>query len=363
MNKKILIVDDDVNILHAIKRNLRNSNYQLLCCTNTEEAYEAVLKNNFALVICDYYFKNSIGTDFLQKVKMRSPDTVRILMTGKADLEIASEAINRVNIFKILLKPIETEVFMDVIKESLNQFHLINLEKIDNLKNEFFSIISHEFRTPFTAINNYLELIQMEIDNLKIDNPTINEYISTVQEGSQRILRTVGLIVNLAQAQTDKWLPEKRKFNLINEVIANSTQKFKEMAQTKNLCFEIEKPSCEIFVNADIMHTFDIYTHLVENALIFTESGKVKVVITADNSSAKIDIIDTGIGISEEYQQKIFDPFIQEDRGYCRQYEGNGLGLALVKKYCELNNFDILVKSEKNKGSTFTITFNDVELE
>lgn len=359
MNKKILILDDDVNILHAIKRNLRNSNYQLLCFTKVEEAYEAILKNNFALVICDYYLQNSIGTDFLQKVKMRAPDTVRVLMTGKADLSIASEAINKVNIFKILLKPIDTEDFQEVIKESLNQFHLINLEKIDNLKNEFFSIISHEFRTPFTAINNYLELIQMEIESMGIQKPVIDEYITAVQEGSERLLRTISLIVSLAQAQTDKNLPEKRKFNLMSEVIANSTKKFKDMAKEKNINFDISHPSEDVFVYADILHTFDVYNHLVENALIFTESGSVKVVVSVKNSKVCMEIIDTGIGISDEYQQKIFDPFIQENRGYCRQYEGNGLGLTLVEKYCELNNFDISVTSVKDQGSTFTVIFND----
>lgn len=360
MNKKVLILDDDINIIHAIKRNLRNFDYELFCFTKVDEALEALSENEFALVICDYYLQNSIGTDVLQKVKTNSPNTVRVLMTGKADLSIASEAINKVNIFKFILKPLETNIFIDVINQSLRQFHLLNLEKIDNLKNEFFAIISHEFRTPFTSINNYLELIQLELNDLGINKSTINNYISSVYEGSDRILRTINLIVNLAQAQTDKSITEKIKFNLLAEVINNTTQKFTKMAEEKNLNFHINSPETKIYVTADIMHIFEIYTHLVENAFTFTDTGSVKVDLSVSGSKAFLSVIDTGIGISEDYHQKIFEPFIQENRGYSRKYEGNGLGLTLVKKYCELNNLDISIESEKEKGSTFTITFNDI---
>ena len=72
----------------------------------------------------------------------------------------------------------------------------------------------------------------------------------------------------------------------------------------------------------------------------------------------KLDVEDTGIGISNEYIPKLFDPFSQEEQGYTRSYEGIGLGLSLVKSYADLNNAEIIVSSEKNKGSVFEVIFN-----
>jgi len=77
-----------------------------------------------------------------------------------------------------------------------------------------------------------------------------------------------------------------------------------------------------------------------------------------DNSNnTKVTVKDSGIGISKEYQSKLFIPFSQEDSGYSRKYEGSGMGLALVKHYCEINNLQISLESDKNKGAAFTVTF------
>lgn len=363
MNKNILILDDDQNVLNAIKRNMHNKGFEISTFSDVGLALEAIQRNIFSLVISDYYLTSSIGTDFLHKVKIISPNTIRVLMTGKADLAIAFEAVNKVNIFRMLIKPFIADELIEVINESLHQFHLQNLERIDNLKNEFFSIISHEFRTPFTVIQNYLELIQYELENYSIADSKIGEYISSVQEGSDRILRTINLIVNLAKAQSENYSLSSSKFNLYENVIIPYYTKYQEFATEKNLNIEIKHSSSDIIINADITHTIEIFCHLLENAIIYTNEGSIEIVLSKSQNKAYLSIIDTGIGITEENIDKIFEPFIQENSGYTRQYEGNGLGLTLVKKYCELNGFKLSVKSIKNKGSIFTITFNESVLE
>ena len=80
------------------------------------------------------------------------------------------------------------------------------------------------------------------------------------------------------------------------------------------------------------------------------------------NDQISVDVSDTGIGITKEYLPKLFQPFTQEQTGYSRRYEGNGLGLALVKKYLDMINSTIIVQSEKNKGTTFTIVFKNWEI-
>ncbi|KAB2844147.1 MAG: hypothetical protein F9K45_05225, partial [Melioribacteraceae bacterium] len=101
-----------------------------------------------------------------------------------------------------------------------------------------------------------------------------------------------------------------------------------------------------------------IMANLVDNAIKYTAAGKIELKLHSVNNKPAISISDTGIGISEKYIPKLFTKFSQEEQGYTRKFEGTGLGLSLVKKYCEINNCEISVKSKKGEGTTFTLQFN-----
>ena len=102
-----------------------------------------------------------------------------------------------------------------------------------------------------------------------------------------------------------------------------------------------------------------MFINLIENAIKYTNKGSITIESSQNPfGNIQVDITDTGIGISQDYISKIFDPFSQEEQGYTRTYEGIGLGLSLVKSYAELNNAELKVKSEKNIGSVFTVIFN-----
>ena len=97
---------------------------------------------------------------------------------------------------------------------------------------------------------------------------------------------------------------------------------------------------------------------MIDNAIKYTKKGKIEILLSKNTvGNNVVEIKDTGIGISEEFQAKLFEPFVQEDQGFKRNFEGNGLGLALVKNYCDINKAVIEVESEKNVGSTFRVTF------
>ena len=103
-----------------------------------------------------------------------------------------------------------------------------------------------------------------------------------------------------------------------------------------------------------------IFQNLIDNAIKYTQKGNVKVILTNGNSdSISVEVKDTGIGISDEYLKNIFKPFSQEDVGHKREFDGNGLGLALVKKYIDLNKAEIFVESKKHQGTTFRVVFKN----
>jgi signal transduction histidine kinase len=105
-----------------------------------------------------------------------------------------------------------------------------------------------------------------------------------------------------------------------------------------------------------------IFSNLVNNAIKYTKAGTIVLRIYRNNgNNICVDVSDTGIGISEQYIDQVFTPFSQEETGYTRRFEGNGLGLALVKKYVELNNAYIYVNTKKGRGTKFTVVFKKVK--
>jgi signal transduction histidine kinase len=108
-------------------------------------------------------------------------------------------------------------------------------------------------------------------------------------------------------------------------------------------------------------HMIDqVFSNLIENAIKFTNEGEIIVRIYTDSENKiLVDVSDTGIGISEEYQENMYKAFSQEDRGYTRKFDGNGLGLAIVKSYVDINKATLKLSSKKGNGALFTITFNE----
>ena len=98
--------------------------------------------------------------------------------------------------------------------------------------------------------------------------------------------------------------------------------------------------------------------NLIDNAIKYTKKGNIDIILTRNSKNlTEIEIADTGIGMSEDFQKKIFDPFTQEEQGYTRKYDGAGLGLALVMKYAKLNDAQLTFSSKKDVGTTFKIKF------
>ena len=98
---------------------------------------------------------------------------------------------------------------------------------------------------------------------------------------------------------------------------------------------------------------------MIHNSIKYTTSGSIKVLAERNrNREIVVKVKDTGVGMSNDFLTQLFDPFSQEETGYTRKFEGTGLGLTLVRKYCELNGATITVKSKKNQGSTFIVKFS-----
>jgi signal transduction histidine kinase len=229
-------------------------------------------------------------------------------------------------------------------------------EASDKLKSEFLGQVSHEIRTPLNAILSFTNLIK---DGIEEKTPQdFNEYFEVINRAGARLIRTIELILNISDVNANSYNYKKENFDLveiINEINIPLRFKYKD----KNLAFKTIAKTNRTDVNLDKFSVFQALSNLIENAYKYTNKGEIKVAIFEKEEIQVVEISDTGIGISDEFMPRLFDPFSQEDQGFTRKYEGNGLGLTLVKRYCELNGIRIEVNSIKNTGTTFTLTFEN----
>lgn len=230
-------------------------------------------------------------------------------------------------------------------------------EQSEKMKTEFLSQMSHEIRTPLNIIASNSSLLREDLDQF-LDEDTRYSFDS-INTASKRIIRTVDLIINMSDIQTGSFEIFRSKFDIVSQIIKPVVIEYSIYAERKNIAFSFNTDLVETTLTSDEHSVNFIINNLVDNAIKFTSVGKVKASLYRNEQNRLVfEISDTGIGMSEDYiDNMMYRNFTQEEHGYSRKYDGNGLGLAIAKKYCEFLNFELIVKSKKNVGSTFKIIF------
>ncbi len=258
--------------------------------------------------------------------------------------------IRTLDLQKEVAEHVKTEQELKIQKEKA--------EESNRLKSEFLAQMSHEIRTPLNVILGYISLLEIELkNNLKDD---LLDIFDSIKEASQRLMRTVTSILDMSTLKAKKYEADFEILN-INEILNNLFDNFHNLAKNKNLNFEFNQELQNTLIKADYYTTVKLFENLIDNAVKFTKNGSIKIVIgSTNNDKVNIEIIDTGIGIAKDYMQKIFEPFTQESTGNTRRFEGNGLGLSLVKEYADINNFKIKIESEKDSGTIVSVLIHPI---
>jgi len=243
------------------------------------------------------------------------------------------------------------------LAEEQLQFAKENAEKSDRLKSDFLAQMSHEIRTPINTILNYTSLLKMEFED-KVSEDNVGSF-KAIQNSAQRLIRTIDMILNVSDIEAGTYDPNFEIVNINEKILEPVISEFKQAALNKKLNIEVNLPqdNKKIYSYIDVYTVYQAISNLIDNSIKYTEKGGLNIVIEEKEEKYLVKICDTGIGISEEYLPRLFDKFSQEESGYTRKYEGSGLGLSLVKKYCEINKINIFVSSIKGKGTTFKLEF------
>jgi signal transduction histidine kinase len=225
----------------------------------------------------------------------------------------------------------------------------------ERLKDTFLNVLSHELRTPLNIILGYATIIRESMKDKLSGEDKI--YLENLYSGSERLFKSIIQMLEFAQIEAGNYKMNMEKLNLIG-ILKNSVYALQRSAAEKNLEIKTIFPDEEIIVEVDIHCVENAVNNILNNAIKFTPQGYIELEaeISYERSLAVCKIKDTGIGISSQYMDHLFQPFSQEDLNVGRSFEGNGLGLALSKRYIEKLGGSLLVDSIKGVGTTFTFT-------
>ena len=223
------------------------------------------------------------------------------------------------------------------------------LKQIERTKRELISNISHELKTPLTAIKGFVETLE---DVVKDEDA--QSFIRIMKRQTERMIKILKDILTLSKFEDSAFQLNIEKVNL-KELAERTLKLFEKRMKEKGLTAEF---SCEenITINADPELMEQMLINLIDNAINYTEKGRIGVSIKIFNSKVKVEVFDTGIGIPEEHIPRIFERFYVVEKSRAKETGGTGLGLSIVKHIVLLHNGDIKVESKVGEGTRFIIT-------
>jgi len=292
-----------------------------------------------------------VKKDELQDIITQEKKINYTSLIGTRYFQFIVAGINNLNVCQIYGRDVTDLILIEKeLKETL-----VKAEEAQRLKEYFVAQISHEIRSPLNVIMGYSDLLSAELKNQ--NNGEFLPILLSMKNNSKRLYRTFDLLLNISQIQTGKYTLRYENVDLY-ALIKTLYFEFNSLAEEKGLKFSIQKEIQEdLTVAADHYAISQVFANLIDNSIKYTSKGKVEIKLYREDNNLCVDISDTGKGMSEEYIKKLFIPFTQEDMGYTREFDGTGLGLAIVKSFADLNKAKILVRSEMNVGTTFTIIF------
>lgn len=225
--------------------------------------------------------------------------------------------------------------------------------KLETVKNEFFSNISHEFRTPINIILGTMQVINKNIEQNNIQLDSLKKYTHYIKQNSYRLLRLVNNLIDISKMDIGAYELRCSNQNIIN-IIEDITMSVADYTKNHNINLIFDTDSEETITYCDPDKIERIMLNLLSNAIKYTpENGFIKVNIKTNQYEIIVSIKDSGVGIPKDKLEIIFDRFGQVDGSFNRKCEGSGIGLSLVKNLVEMHGGEINVNSKVNKGSEF----------
>lgn len=363
---KILVIDDEEGIRESVKRALRNFTvslsyieddygFEIDSAGSAEEGLEMLRSKDYGVLLLDNQLPGMNGTDLLKILHDEEHQVITIMITAFASIETAINATKN-GAYDFVTKPftpqeLKDSVFKAVKHQILSSTAKKLLEEKKKIRFQFISVLSHELKSPIAAVSNYLKLMEK-----KISGPDISAYDEFIKRSQIRIKDMEKLIFDLLDLTRIESGEKKRELGevSIDEVINETLDNLTEDIKKKNISIKFEPAG--IKMKADRTEISIIASNLISNAVKYNrDGGEVNISTAGSEGSVTVSVSDTGIGISENDIGKLFKEFSRIKTEETAGISGSGIGLSTVRKIAGLYGGDVKVKSEKGKGSIFSV--------
>lgn len=367
---KLLIVDDDEDDFLLTKELLAeiNQNYQLEWASSFEKGLSLLSKNSHDLCLMDYKLGAQDGIALLRQAHGVGFSGPIILLTGIHRADVDLQALEAGAVDYLVKSGLSAEQLARSIRYALAR-NDVEQERVERLKaeaenrakSEFLAHLSHELRTPLSAILGFTELLinkNTDLENLS--------HLHIVHRNGKHLLGLLNDVLDLSKIEAGKLELEKQTVHL-SSFLCDIYFLMQGAAIDKNLRLRVEAPQpLPSSIYTDPMRLRQILLNLIGNAIKFTSDGEVVLYIQRmqEQGAEKIafTVSDTGIGISKNVQELIFEPFVQSKDAYAHPRAGTGLGLTISKMLVARLGGDIHLVSEVGKGSEFSFTIDPGDL-
>lgn len=361
---RILVVDDEIGMREGCRRALAMHGYAVDAADSLSTAYSLVAKRPYDLFLVDVMLPDGSGLSLVESILQRDRNAVCVVITGFGSIEMAVEAVRR-GAYDFLSKPFTSDELVMSVNQGLERRRLretearaealaqekVQLERLDELKSQFMLTVAHELRAPVAAAQSYLNLISRGY----VPEDEMEFTLGRVQERLKEMLALIGDLLELAGLRQAKdHLRARTSPQPMVEVLRDVCDKMRVQAEEKGQRFHVEIRAEPIIV-ANRDHLEAVWTNLISNAIKYTpEGGEIVVSLESNRDQLIGSVTDSGMGISEAEQERLFQDFYRTDQAKASGQIGTGLGLAIVKQIVESYGGEVSVTSEVGAGSRFT---------
>jgi PAS domain S-box-containing protein len=231
-------------------------------------------------------------------------------------------------------------------------------QQANRVKTLFLANMSHEIRTPLNSILGYCDLAEQSVSHLI--GPEERTFFDTIHRSGGRLIRTIHEILDISQIEAGVFNLQPKPLPLA-ELAEQIVHDLRPLAEKKGLALNYHTTVEPAIIEADENCITQALTNVIDNAIKYTEEGQIDVDLTEQDDGLHLTVRDTGIGMSAEYQEQLFEVFSQESTGYTKRFQGVGLGLALTKRYLDMSQAKIDIQSTQGVGTKVIFTFKPRE--